>query len=173
MARIFALSIFLGFGFLAASCAQSREGQQKIYPRQVADITPDSTQDDPLFNVCHPEAIYQYYNFGKGLLYKGEKIEITRFFQRNFKAASKEDTGYLTIRFVVNCEGKTGRFRVEQMGFDYQPKNFSPELTSQLLHLTTQLQDWGIAVDPSGQPKDYYQYLTFKLRHGNLEEILP
>lgn len=165
--------MLLGFGILANSCGQSQKEQSKTYPRQVGDIAFDLALDDPAFKVCHPEHIFQYYNFGKGLTYRGEKIEITRFFEKNIVPTTPEDTGYLTIRFIVNCEGKTGRFRMEQMSCDYQPMKFSETLTKQLHRLTTELSGWGVALDQNGQPRDYYQYLTFKMRNGMLEEILP
>lgn len=153
------------------SCGQA-QNNVATYPEHVGDIAFDASFDDPNFKVCNKE-IFQYYNFGKGLQYKGEKIAIDKYFGENFKNARQEDeTGFLTIRFIVNCEGGTGRFRVEGMDNNYQIKKFKNDLTDQILKLTKQMDGW-IAGNFEGRKMDYYQYLTFKLEVGQIIEIMP
>lgn len=151
--------------------------QEKItvneYPSQVGDITFDSKLDDSNFRLCNESDVFQYYYFGKGLQYKGEKPNIIEHFRNGFKIRkNKDDEGLITIRFIVNCEGKTGRFRVHGMDNDYQEKVFSKHLTQQLLILTKQLNGW-IVGEYDGKAYDYYQYLTFKIVNGNITEIMP
>lgn len=155
------------------ACAQT-QGQQNNYPLQVGDIYFDARIDDPNFKVCDENQIFQYYNFGKGLNYKGEKIKINEHFKTYFKSDNSiNDSGYLTIRFIVNCKGATGRFRVLGMGTDYKEKVFNESLSSQLLQLTKQLNGIVGEFEGEGIPFDYYQYLTFKLENGKLIEIMP
>ena len=78
----------------------------------------------------------------------------------------------MTIRFIVNCQGQTGRFRVQGMSYKYNEKTFNKNLTSQLLSLTKQLDGWIIG-ENGGKKFDYYQYLTFKIEKGKLIEIMP
>jgi len=155
------------------SCGHAQHNSPS-YPEHVGDISFDDKLDDTNFKVCTNENnIPQYYNFGKGLQYTGEKIAIDKYFGENFKnKIQKNETGFLTIRFIVNCEGKTGRFRVEGMDSHYQVKKFDKELENQILKLTMQLDGW-IAGELQGQKLDYYQYLTFKLEEGQLIEIMP
>lgn len=143
------------------------------YLRHVGDIAFDASLDDPAFVVCNENTAMQYYNFGKWLMYKGEKPAIMAHFKNGFRAKKKSTgSGYVTIRFLVNCEGKTGRFRVQGMDEKYQSTTFSKDLTSQLLRLTKALDGW-MPAEQDGKPYDYYQYLSFKIKNGQLTDILP
>lgn len=154
------------------ACAQTQE-QQNNYPLQVGDIYFDAKIDDPTFKLCDETRVFQYYNFENGLQYKGEKVKIIEHFAAGFKSSGTEnESGFLTIRFIVNCNGQTGRFRVLGMDDDYQEKAFSESLTNQLLNLTKQLDGW-IVGEHKGKTYDYYQYLTFKIENGKLIEIMP
>lgn len=143
------------------------------YPKQVGDIQVDHSLDDPGFKPCNENHIPQYYEFSHGLMYKGEKIKITEFFMREFRdSRDPKATGYVTIRFVVNCEGKTGRFRIQETDEQFVDRSFDKKLTGQLLNLTKKLNGWSVPSDGTRR-FDYYQYLTFKLEAGRLMEILP
>lgn len=154
------------------SCGQPQE--KKIdYPLQVGDIYFDSKIDDPDFKLCDEDRVFQYYNFGKGLLYTGEKVKINEHFKEGLKTKEqKDESGFLTIRFIVNCGGKTGRYRVQGMNNEYKEKAFNENLTSQLLSLTKKLDGWMVG-EYEGKTYDYYQYLTFKIENGKLIEIMP
>jgi hypothetical protein len=152
-------------------CAQTPE-QKSSNPENVGDIVFDLELDDPHFKVCNEQRVYQYYNFGKGMQYEGEKSRIEAHFKNKLREKPSAETGFVTFRFIVNCEGKTGRFRMQEMNNDYAPMKFSKNLTRQLLKLTKQLDGWRIG----GNEKmhvDYYQYLTFKIENGELTEIMP
>ncbi len=142
------------------------------YPNNIGDIAPDSILDDSTFRACRESNIPQYYSVQSG--FEGEKPAIERYFKQNFKKdkAFEKENGYLTIRFVVNCNGQTGRFRVMEMDPDYQPKKFSPALRGQLLQLTKQLKGW-LPGKNEGIPYDYYQYLTFTIVQGEITRITP
>lgn len=159
------------------SCGQvqntNEQKTSKEYPLQVGDISFDSKIDDPDFKVCDDNNVLQYYNLGKGLQYKGEKSAINKYFKRGLKSTGlKEDTGYITIRFIVNCKGEVGRFRVQKMDNDFNEKEFSADFEKQLLKLTKQMSGWMVG-EYEGKIYDYYQYLTFKSESGNLVEIMP
>lgn len=154
------------------SCGQAPVKKTE-YPLQVGDIYFDPKIDDPSFKLCDENRVLQYYNFGKGLLYKGEKVKLNEHFKDGLiKKEQKKETGFLTVRFIVNCEGKPGRYRVQGMDYEYKEKKFNNDLTSQLLSLTKQLDGWMIG-EYEGKAYDYYQYLTFKIENGKLIEIMP
>jgi hypothetical protein len=155
------------------SCCSRLSPSNPDYPRHVGDLSFDAKTDDPNFKVCNETEVFQYYNFGNGLQYKGEKPKIVEHFTRGLtKQGAPTDTGFITIRFIVNCQGATGRFRVQGIDSNYQEKKFSPALTGQLLSLTKQLDGWVIG-KYEGMIYDYYQYLTFKIENGKLIEIMP
>lgn len=165
------LTLFFPVAIL--SCAQSQDNPVD-YAAQVGDIVFESDVDDPNFQACDEERVFQYYNFGNGVQYKGEKPKIEEHFFNGLKVKgdTRADNGFLTIRFVVNCRGETGRFRMQGMDNDYNAKEFSPALSNALLSLTKELDGW-IVPEHEGVSYDYYQYLTFKIENGALIEIMP
>jgi hypothetical protein len=168
MKHLLATTILLSALF---ACAQNNSNKD-VYPKNVGDIAFDPDVDDPNFKPCDEKQVFQYYNFGKGLQYKGEKPELVAHFKKFKEINSKGATGFITIRFIVNCEGKTGRFRIQEMSNDYVVKSFGKEITDQLLSLTKSLDGW-IAATNKERNFDYYQYLTFKIEDGRLIEIMP
>jgi hypothetical protein len=153
-------------------CGQKQE-KKVDYALQVGDIDFNSKIDDSNFKLCDETRVLQYYNFGKGLQYKGEKIAISEHFKKGLK--TKEvigETGVLTIRFIVNCNGATGRFRIQGMDNEYKEKNFGDNISSQVLSLTKKLDGW-IVGEIDGTKYDYYQYLALKIENGKLIEVMP
>jgi len=73
---------------------------------------------------------------------------------------------------MVNCEGKTGRFRAEELDNNYEPKKFSSDLVNTLLSKTKSLNKW-IPATYDDRKYDYYKYLTFKIVDNQIETILP
>lgn len=154
------------------ACGQTKD-EQYNYPLQVGDIYFDAKLDDSSFKLCDETRVFQYYNFGNGLQYKGEKITIIEHFTASYKSSEVADeTDFTTIRFIVNCNGQTGRFRVLGMDNNYKQKVFSDSITNQLLKLTKSLNSW-IVGEHDQKIYDYYQYLTFKIEGGKLIEIMP
>jgi hypothetical protein len=142
----------------------------------VGDIPFDERNDSPDFKVCNEGNIEQYYirastDIAPG--YQGEKKGLEREILEAYHfPVTKNEDGYLTIRFIVNCNGETGRFRIESMDFDYQEKSFKPQITDQLLEIVKSLDGW-IPRKRNGQNLDFYQYLTFRMEEGQIVKILP
>jgi len=166
MHKIFFLSLFY-LSLHLISCAQSPK------TRWVDDIVPDAKLDAN-FTICNKEdEAIQYFNDGKGFEYTGGKYVLDSiFFSRYTQVDLPSATGLIRIRFVVNCRGESGRFRLIGMDPTYEEKTFDPSVTDQLLSITKTLNGW-----PPKQWKntsvDYYQYLIFKLEMGQLKQILP
>jgi len=159
---------------LFAACKPSKKLNPpgSNYPNNVGDIQPDPILDDTTFHACRESNIPQYYSIKSG--FEGEKPAIKRYFEQNFrkdKAFAKVE-GYITIRFVVNCKGQTGRFRVQEMSPDYKPVKFPPALPAQLLELTKKMSGW-LPGKSENIPYDYYQYLTFTIKKGEITQIMP
>lgn len=167
-------SIFLlAISLLVAAChAGQGVTKSSAYPNHVGDIAPDPALDDPNFRACRENYTPQYYSIKSG--YQGEKPALEAYFREKFikNKAHARESGYITIRFVVNCRGQTGRFRVQEIGLDYQPKKFPTALTNRLLELTKQLNGWQPGQYNSLQV-DYYQYLTFTITNGDISQIMP
>jgi len=152
---------------------QTEKNVVSKYPANVGDIAFDEKSDDSQFKRCLDEKYsFQYYNDSKGFQFKGEKIELERKLETLNLKSNPASNGFITIRFLVNCEGKTGMFRVQQMNEHYEESAFDKNLNEQLLDFTKKLNGW-MAKEYRGLKLDYYQYLTFKIENGKVSEILP
>lgn len=144
--------------------------------KNVGDIPFDETVDDKQFKICNENNIKQYYvrkSSDEPPSYKGEKrgLENAILSKYEFPLSEKEN-GYLTIRFIVNCRGETGRFRMEEMDFDYQPIRFDEGIKKQLLEIVKNLNEWIIRKDKKNV-YDFYKYISFKIKDGQIVKILP
>jgi hypothetical protein len=141
-------------------------------PRQVGDIHFDPAIDDPAFQVTDSGWVLQYYNSGSYYLH--HKKEIVRYFMTHYQpgADTVGQTGYCTIRFIINRAGETGRFRFYQLDTAYQLFSFSQEITGQLQTLTHQWKQWQ-PVKYKDKTYDTYQVLTFTLKNGRIVCITP
>jgi hypothetical protein len=143
------------------------------YPNYVGDIEFNSEIDTKDFELCNSKHIYQYFNMGDGLVYEGEKRAIEKEFAEKYKSEIiKNETGLIRINFVVNCKGKTDRFRLISMDENFKEKVFATSITEQLMSITKNLKGWK-GKKYKEREIDYYQYLIFKIENGQLKEILP
>ncbi|MGI9583651.1 hypothetical protein ACR1PO_20810 [Chryseobacterium sp. RRHN12] len=157
-----------------ASC--QTENKLKKYPDTVGDIEFDKRQDDPDFKKCGSEkwgrVSFQHYQGAKQFSYRGEKIAITEKLKKENIYSEKNINGYITVRFLVNCEGKTGLFRLRHMSPDLKDSVPDEELEKKLLQFTKSLGGW-MPKEIQGLKVDYYQYLTYKIENGKVSEVLP
>ena len=58
------------------------------------------------------------------------------------------------------------------MDNNFKETVFDPTITDQLLEITKSLKDWG-SKEINGIPVDYYQYLIFVIKDGEIINILP
>lgn len=153
------------------ACKAAEETSYEIV-NVVGEIFSDSISDNKSFKLCKAEdRIIQYYAFQEKT-YATEKSDILASFFEQYIPVANDDSGLIRIRFVVNCNGKSGRFRILGMNKNYQKKDFSNDITSQLLRITKNLNGWK-PMKANGLPFDYYQYLIFKIENGQLLEIMP
>jgi hypothetical protein len=155
------------------SFGQNKSIANPEYSNNVGDIEFNSKTDKQDFELCNKNHIYQYFNNSGGLEYEGEKLEIEKVFKENYKSEKiNNETGLIRINFIVNCKGKTDRFRLISMDENYNEKLFLKSITDQLLDITKNLNGWK-AKKIKERDIDYYQYLIFKIENGQLKEILP
>ncbi|MBW1297420.1 hypothetical protein [Aquimarina litoralis] len=102
---------------------------------------------------------------GKGNLKKlvYEQLDTTKL---------KNESGYLTFRFVINCKGKAGKFITNEADFDYNEKQFDDETRTHLYEILSSVKQWKPCV-MRNTARDSYFYVTFILKNGKIEDILP
>lgn len=160
---------------LGIACSEKTSKEpEELRDRYVEDISFDKNIDDPSFSACNGDQyIEQYFNNGEALQFEGGKRAIIDIFKREYiPTKSKQFTGLVRIRFIVDCEGKTGRFRLLSMNYEYKRISAPKEITDQLMSITKRLNGWQTKF-LEDHPIDYYQYLSFKIVKGEIIKILP
>ncbi|MEM6720971.1 MAG: hypothetical protein AAF611_16695 [Bacteroidota bacterium] len=178
--RTIKIQYFYGIAILAIICITSckqNTNEQKLIP--IADtFSSDAEYIDPAtamlsdgFKVCDEEYILQYYNPERATYSKG-KNGLRNYITSNYTNNNYPDSGYLNIRFVINCNGEAGRYVIHENDLNLEPMTFTKELKEQLFTLTTELKEW----NPNyahGALRDSYMYISYRIEHGNITEILP
>lgn len=147
------------------------------YVNRVSYIDPETSELSEGFETCN-ERIVDYYNTNPGdpsaqvVSYSAGKNGLRKFILENYENRNYSDSGYLNIRFVINCKGETGRYVVHENDLDLSPKSFNSELKEQLYGLTKQLKKWNPVVFRE-QPQDSYMYISYRIKNGEIIEILP
>ncbi|MEM7297737.1 MAG: hypothetical protein AAF391_05665 [Bacteroidota bacterium] len=142
---------------------------------RVAYIDPnESISDDTNFALCdHIINVADYYNSTPdGRYIHGKRAMLDSIYANLDKSKLFDQNGSLVFRFVVNCEGKAGRFIAEGYDVSYQPMEFETETIEHLLGLLQRLEDWRPVVIRE-EANDAYFYINFKIENGEIIDILP
>jgi len=127
----------------------------------------------PDFKPCFEELLFPHYYARDSANFRHGKDSLKTYFHSHFQNYGiTNESGYITLRFIINCEGDIGNFHVLQTGNDYSEKEFHPQLVSGLMNLTTDLKDWA-PYTRGDSTFDSFKHLTFKIENGELVEILP
>ncbi len=162
---------------LTLSACHSKSQNKIDYPRMIGDIEFDAQIDTSNFELCNSEKMaVQYYAYTKhtgNKPYANEKHEIDQLFRNSYDSEKvKKQSGLVRIRFMVNCKGEAGRYRILGMNKMYQKIEFDLSITDQLLSITKRIPKWNPFYTET-LIRDYYMYLIFKIEQGKLVEILP
>ncbi|MDF1697885.1 MAG: hypothetical protein P1U56_18700 [Saprospiraceae bacterium] len=151
-------------------------GCQSEQYKDVGDIPFDVDKDDSSFLICNESNIKQYYvRYSSDIPpnYEGEKRGMEKEILGQYQSLEMaEQNGYITIRFIVNCKGASGRFRIEEMDFNLMPYKFDASISKQLMQIVKGLKGW-IPRKRGDTAYDYYQHLVFKIENGQISKILP
>jgi len=144
--------------------------------KDVGNIPFNPELDKSEFKICNEDLIKEYYirgSYDTPPSYKEEKRGIeTEILSQYSYPKEPTQNGYVTIRFIVNCKGETGRFRMEEMDMDFKSIQFDSKITDQLLSIVKGLKKW-IPRSSGERTYDFYQYLSFKIQNGQIEKIMP
>ena len=170
----FPIAIILAIS--VASCAKQPK-EENFIPTKNA-FTTDAHYIDPEnsllsegFEVCDENFILQYYNPERATYSQG-KNGLRSFILSNYKNKNYTDSGYLNIRFVINCKGEAGRYVIHENDLNLVPKTFTKDLKDQLFELTTHLKKWNPNFTHD-MYRDSYMYISYRIENGNITEIIP
>lgn len=138
----------------------------------IGDIEFDPKIDSSSYMLCDENRVFQYYSVGTD--YIGERKAMR---DEIFKALENEHLlfdnkeGYITFRFVVNCNGRTDRFRFKSVNSDLK-KNEFPSADIEILEKAIRtLKKWRPGVSIDGNPVDSYYQINFKIENGIIIDI--
>ncbi|WP_184550770.1 hypothetical protein [Mucilaginibacter sp. FT3.2] len=153
------------------SFAQEKLPAAANLPEQVGDIIFNPQTDQYNFKLCDKDNIYQYY--GLNTSYKGDIKALKKelFAKIKYQPQFTTVNGSITIRFIVNCKGESGWFRVYQLDGSYQKIRFAPAFVKELSDAVKSLKGWIPGKLPDGTVADTYFYLYFKIVKGHLKDI--
>ncbi|MGB1308386.1 MAG: hypothetical protein ACPG6B_05715 [Oceanihabitans sp.] len=134
-------------------------------------INPEEAILNEGFSVCNESYIYQYYNTRISPYING-KNNFRNYINKNYQNRNYTDSGYFNLRFIINCNGKSGRFIFHENNLDLEPKAFSEDLKNQLIQLTTEIKQWR-PVFLYEENRDAYMYVSYRIEHGEITEIIP
>ena len=135
---------------------------------RVGDIPISNEVESEDFSPCHDHPIYQHYQINTD--YVGGNRAIKEKLKHDFPLTGFSESGLLTIRFVVNCQGETGLYRSKMIDTTLQDIDLSAKDLTQIYNNISALDKWqpGTVRD---QPEDSYYQISFKLINGELIDI--
>ncbi len=154
----------------ATSCKPNDSGKVNDYPDQFGEIAFDASQDHPDFKLCNPkELVHSRVSLG----YEGgrKRIEVICKEVINESEMSFPYNGYVLVRFLVNCDGASGRFRIETMDYGFNEQECPKELVSLIENAVRSLDEW-VVEKPENVGKDHSKYLNFKIINGRVDAII-
>jgi hypothetical protein len=165
---MYRLSIFL---MALGACSASKPTTVTEKAPFVYHIQPESAIDDPSFQLCNASSAYPYYGTETSSVLD-KRILLEHFLSLNNQWKPHRESGYIVIRFMVNCHGQPGRYRVLSFDMNYQPKDFPRKMIDMLMDKTKELKSWNV-ISHEGRQYDSYCYFTFKIENGLLTDVTP
>jgi len=164
MALLVPLCLWLGCQGLSEAVMEAEKPSH-----WVGDIHFDSKSDDVNFTLCDSTNIIHRRN---ALNYPGGKEAIKKECLERFKFQSSFESfsGFIMIRFIINCKNKKGRYRVQSLDFDFSLKECPVELKEHLLSIVKGLNGWTPRLEKDAGA-DFSKYLNFKIENGKIENI--
>lgn len=138
--------------------------------QSVGNIPFDATTDDPKFQLCNSNWVWQGYQLKT--MMDETALSVDREFKMKFTPAPewKDESGIIRIRFIVNCNGKADRFRILGLGFDLKEKQFSDNLNAHVIKIAREIQ-WPVR-RAQQQTVDYYHYFSIRIADGQLKDVI-
>lgn len=128
-------------------------------------------QADSTFKLCGDQQCLPYYS--SNLKYTGGFWEIKNQFKEVKFTELVNNSGIVTIQFLVNCNNEVGKYSTQSCDLDYLPNEVNPIIVEKLLFLTKELKNWKAGNDGAGNLINSHTFLSFRIENGVITEILP
>jgi hypothetical protein len=152
--------------------SQNTAPQHLNVKEKIGWIPYDKSIDDSTFNVCDELNIEEYYQVNPS--YREGLPSIRKYisaYQLELETLCKKD-GYIIVRFVINCQGQTDRYRTKFMSLNYTDENtVNTELQKKIIQLMRNMGNWSPG-KYDGKTYDCYQHLKFLFKNSQLVDVL-
>ncbi|WP_456441208.1 hypothetical protein [Psychroserpens sp.] len=166
---VIAFACFVGYGYYMFNTSLMPENEPFEYSSHYID--PETALLNERFIVCNENYILQYYNTQE-LPYPNKKNGFRNYINLAYVNNNYSDSGYLNIRFIINCEGEVGRFVIHENNLDLEPNTFNKDLKNQLFKLTSEAKGWK-PIFLHDEDRDSYMYVSYRIENGEITEIIP
>lgn len=144
----------------------------KKYPQDIGYIDSKKTKFSEGFELCYPELKpFGFYHSNRNS-FNGGKYQFRKTISENYINNEYNDSGFLNLRFYLNCNGEVGNVEINELNLEYEQTNLNNELVNHLVNLSIAKENW-IPKEFKGKTYDSYMYLIFKIENGEVLEILP
>lgn len=133
---------------------------------EIGNISENNKIDNPYFHTKNH--IYQYYQ--SGAKYVGERKAVRDIFNTKKFNLSSIPNGWITIRFIVNYQGITNRFRFFCISNNYRELQINKHLEQELLKAVKSLHNWEVGKFEGKKVDSYYQ-ITLKIENAKIIDI--
>ena len=150
------------------SCQAERHIEEPEYPEQLGSIAFNATTDNSDFKLCNEANLV---HSRTSLSYEGGKAKIEALAREWFaKSGGINFSGFVSVHFLVNCQGLAGRVRIEAMDGSFVEKEAPKALIHLLRNMVLSLDKW-VVTKPPNAGKDHSKYLIFKIVNGEIAGV--
>ncbi len=130
----------------------------------------EASVDHKELNICNKNILSHYHSLTDYVESKKaiKKELLPLINEKNIQFDSKN--GYVTIRFIVNCNGEIGLFRANEIDAEMKAANYSSATINELTNIVSTLNNWEIKPH-NGNKYDSYYFINFKIEEGQITDI--
>ena len=143
------------------------------FPHYIGYIDQEKALLNDVYSLCDNGKIFKKHHGAPKVAFNISKKRFRETILSEYKNKNYEDSGYLNFRFLVNCEGNAGWFEIIEMNLDLEEVNLNDVMVNQLLKLTSNSKHWSTLTTSDEIPRNYYMYISYRIEHGEIIEILP
>ncbi|MBA5629238.1 energy transducer TonB [Moheibacter lacus] len=128
--------------------------------------------DSPHFRLCPDNKIYQYYSVNTSFV--GGRNAIREEIYKFLKVLDDKDhsfSGYVTTRFIVNCNGEIDRIRIKSVNSHFQDYSINAASSNLIIQAIRRLKNFIPGQSSNGQSVNSYFQLNFKIEAGEIIDI--
>jgi hypothetical protein len=140
------------------------------YAAQMVEIAPDAELDDPEFYLCSDTGMV---HSRIALSYEGGFWQLDA---ECFVALAQSEERYtydglVLVRFIINCEKVTGRFRFQTMDAGFVHQECPDALQAEIKDCAAKLDKWTF-IREENRGMDHSKFLNFKFENGKFLLII-